>query len=202
MKSRLIKADLMSKQVTSLKTALQQGFTLIELIMVMSIVAILASVAVPSFSSMNAAQEVAGVAQTIQQHLLYARSEAIKQNADIHLSFTTGTNWCMGYSDNGACTCSTVSSCEINTKDLDPSTDIEKRISANDYSNITLTTSGTLNLSGANFNPTRGAVLRSGAALNDGSITVTSGSNAATININVLGRPNICSSSLSQFSNC
>jgi len=176
----------------------QTGLTLVELLMGVAIVGIIASVAVPSFSSMSAAQKVAGVAQKIQQDLLYARSEAVKQNTNIHLSFSTGTNWCYGFNDSGStCNCNvsgTPTSCKISST--------EKSTTADAFTNISLSTAGSLNLNGANFNPTRGSVERNNTALNDGAITVTRGSNSATIKINTLGRSSICSNSLTQFASC
>lgn len=174
---------------------LQRGLTLIELIIGMTIIAILASIAVPSFSNMNASQEVAGAAEKIYQNLLFARSESVKQNKNIHVSVTTGSSWCYGFTDSGSsCSCGTSGSCTVNGA--------EKVVSSSEYKNITLAVGGSLNINGSNFNSTRGSLERNGSALNDGTITISRGGNSATISINALGRPSICSNSLSQFSSC
>lgn len=172
----------------------QTGLTLIELIVTLAIVAILASLAVPSFSSMVARQAVVATAEQIYQDVLFARSEAIKQNSDIHISVSTGSSWCYGFTDTGAaCSCGTSNSCTIDT--------IEKVVSYEDFDSSTLAISGSLSLNGANFNPTRGSV-ENGASLTDGEITYTQNSISATIKINALGRPSICSNDLSNFGSC
>lgn len=173
----------------------QTGLTMIELLMTIAIIGILASVAVPSFSSTSAAQQVTGAAEKIRLDMLFARSEAMKQNKNIYLSFSTGSNWCYGFTDTGAaCTCSTANSCKINNAD--------KAVKSAQFKNISLTTAGSLTLNGANFDPARGGVKKSGTAINNGSITITQDGASATIMLNVLGRASICSSTLAQFSAC
>ena len=68
------------------------GFTLIELVVVVSVLAILAVMAGPSFSEMNARQRVQTAAADLFTSLLRARSEAIKQNADAVLIPTGAWN--------------------------------------------------------------------------------------------------------------
>ena len=64
----------------------QQGFTLLELIITLVILAILVTIAVPSFSSYILNQRVKTTAFELAAALSYARSEAIKLNANVQLS--------------------------------------------------------------------------------------------------------------------
>lgn len=73
------------------------GFTLVELMVTVSIVAILAVVAGPSFSSLIANQRVKGVAADLYVALSKARSEAIKRNANVKLSPKTANTWQAGW---------------------------------------------------------------------------------------------------------
>jgi type IV fimbrial biogenesis protein FimT len=66
------------------------GFTLIELMVVVALVAILLSLAAPSFTSTLARKRLEGVASELATDLHYARSEAMQRNASVGVIF--GTN--------------------------------------------------------------------------------------------------------------
>jgi type IV fimbrial biogenesis protein FimT len=63
-----------------------RGFTLVELVVVFVVLAILVTMAGPSFSEMTARQRVQVAASDLFTSLLRARSEAIKQNTDATLA--------------------------------------------------------------------------------------------------------------------
>lgn len=65
-----------------------RGFTLVELLTVVTILVVLMLIAVPLFNKFNADQRVRMAAMELFTSLLRARSEAIKQNADVTLSPT------------------------------------------------------------------------------------------------------------------
>lgn len=62
-----------------------RGFTIIELMLVIVILAILSSIAAPSFREMIVASRVRSAASDIYESVLLARSEAIKRNAAIDI---------------------------------------------------------------------------------------------------------------------
>ncbi len=72
------------------------GFTIIELMITVTIAGILALVAAPSISGMIANQRTRAAATEIHLSLLLARSEAIKRNANIDL-IRTGATWSEGW---------------------------------------------------------------------------------------------------------
>ena len=64
-----------------------RGFTLVELMIVLAVVAIFASLAAPSFRELTATQKVRSAVSALNESLWLARSEAIKRNADVGFEF-------------------------------------------------------------------------------------------------------------------
>lgn len=73
-----------------------QGFTLVELIVVVALVAILAALAAPSFRGVLASQRVKAAASDLGNSLSYARSEAIKRNTTVSVVSASG-GWASGW---------------------------------------------------------------------------------------------------------
>ena len=79
----------------------QTGFTLIELMVTVTIAAILAALATPSFKSLIVRQRIKNASADLVSHLTLSRSEAIKQNSDVTIASTTNNNsWANGWSIN------------------------------------------------------------------------------------------------------
>ena len=77
------------------RTTTQFGFTAIELMVVVSIVAILAALAGPSFAPLIERWRVRDAAEGLTSTLYYARSEAIKRGGGIAIDATGG--WDQGW---------------------------------------------------------------------------------------------------------
>ncbi|HEY5579745.1 MAG TPA: GspH/FimT family pseudopilin [Rhodoferax sp.] len=75
---------------------INSGFTLIELMVTVAILAITASLAAPSFREILAAQRVRSTAYSIVSDLTLARSEAVKRGADVTLT-PVATQWANGW---------------------------------------------------------------------------------------------------------
>ncbi|WP_407935878.1 GspH/FimT family pseudopilin [Cupriavidus necator] len=78
------------------RPASPRGFTLVELLCALSVLAILAVAAAPSFSSLVAGQRVRGASLDLASALVLARSEAVKRNATVSLG-ATGAAWTAGW---------------------------------------------------------------------------------------------------------
>lgn len=72
------------------------GFTMLELMVVIAIVAILASVAIPSFRTMIERNRVAGAVNQFVGDLQFARSEAIKRGSPVVICASTDGATCSG----------------------------------------------------------------------------------------------------------
>ncbi len=83
---------------------LNSGFTLVELMITVSIVGILASFAIPSFNEMIANNRLSALSNDLITDLYTARSEAIKKNIPVTICSSTdqascanSTNWGTGW---------------------------------------------------------------------------------------------------------
>ena len=78
----------------------QRGFTLFELMIVMSIAAVLAALAVPAMHSFLQTQQQISAVTNLMTSLQYARSEAIKEDVPVAGANCTGTGVCVCASSN------------------------------------------------------------------------------------------------------
>ncbi len=127
------------------------GFTLAEIMITLAIVAIVASIAVPSFTALLENKRIKGAADTIYSDMLLARSEAIKLNTNVDLSFsiTSATNWCYALSSGGPCNCGAPNSCTLNGNK-------SRIVSSEDYPNVKITSTFADN--SPTFTTPRGAI--------------------------------------------
>jgi type IV fimbrial biogenesis protein FimT len=74
-----------------------RGFTLIELMTVIALAGVMLAIGIPSFKSFVAGQRVKTATGEFASAATYARSEAIKRNAEVGLFAATG-GWVNGWS--------------------------------------------------------------------------------------------------------
>jgi type II secretion system protein H len=74
-----------------------RGFSLLELLIVLVIFAIMASIAVPSFQSLRQHQQLTDASNELVAALRLARGEAIMREAEVTLSPATGKDWAQGW---------------------------------------------------------------------------------------------------------
>ena len=89
---------------TEPKTPHTTGFTLLEMLMTMSIAAVLLVVGIPAFQGFGARQRMSAAMHTLHSHLALARNEAIRFNrqvivcpGDEHRGCTDSIDWSDGW---------------------------------------------------------------------------------------------------------
>lgn len=115
-----------------------KGFTLVELMVTVVVIAILALVAVPQFQGMRDRARVRAAAEGVYGHLQFARSESIKQGRNLTARIVTGTNWCLGLANTNTttCDCNTSNACQFGPAGNLASHDLR----SSEFVDITLTT--------------------------------------------------------------
>ena len=78
------------------RRGLSKGFTLIEMITVVAVLGVIASIAAPGMRSFAASQKVKALAYDMTADLLLARSEALKRNATVSIT-ASGADWASGW---------------------------------------------------------------------------------------------------------
>jgi prepilin-type N-terminal cleavage/methylation domain-containing protein len=69
----------------------KQGFTLVEILVTVSILAIGAMTTIPLINSTNTDLQVSAASRTLMSDLLYAQSYAMTHQVNVHLVFTLGS---------------------------------------------------------------------------------------------------------------
>ncbi|MCH8531180.1 MAG: GspH/FimT family pseudopilin [Saccharospirillum sp.] len=73
----------------------QKGVTLIELMITLAVIAIIASLAAPSFQGVIENNRVASQANGLLSAAHFARSEAVKTGGDVTLTVNADGSWCV-----------------------------------------------------------------------------------------------------------
>jgi type IV fimbrial biogenesis protein FimT len=101
----------------------KRGFTMIELIVTMSVASILAAIAIPSFVAISQGERRIAEVNDMVLALNYARSEAVKQNSPTGVSVTANGSWAGGWN-----VCCTSTGTSVNTL---PAIDSRSTLTAN-----------------------------------------------------------------------
>jgi prepilin-type N-terminal cleavage/methylation domain-containing protein len=99
----------LGKNGFSTTSGFTSGFTLIELMVVIAVVAIITSFALPSYRTIIEKRQVTSGAEQLGAFLSAVQIEAVKRSENITVSydFTDSTDWCVGIaSGTAACDCS------------------------------------------------------------------------------------------------
>lgn len=146
----------------------QTGFTLTELMIVIAILGTLAAIAAPSFNSVIERQRLVSASEAILSDLRWARSEAIKQNEEVRVTYTTGGTWSY-------------------TINVDPSGDNTqiKSVSSTNFRSTSMSAAAFSGVAYTTFDPVRGTA-------SNGTVTITTTNYSLSNKVSTLGRIHVC----------
>lgn len=146
-----------------------KGFTLIELLITVTLVGILAAIAVPNFSSIIQKSKADSEVSDLQRALNFARLEAINRGVNMSVLPTSGTAW----------------TTELKVVlSSDTTTAIRIVAAMSSGATVTMATAGGVSVSSLQFNNLGGLSAPADAVV----MTYTLGSNVRTLTIGLNGR--------------
>lgn len=74
----------------------QRGFTMIEMMVAVAILAVTVSAAVPGFTQFVANTQIRSATESVRNGIQLARAEAVKRNAQVRFTLQTDTSWVIG----------------------------------------------------------------------------------------------------------
>lgn len=82
----------------------QAGFTLVELLIAITIIGILLAIGLPSFQQTIDKSRLVGAADNLLADMRYAMAESTKRNIPITVTFTEGANWSYVFNNSSSTT--------------------------------------------------------------------------------------------------
>jgi len=147
-----------------------RGLTLLELMVALGIVAVLMSLALPSFGSMAARQRLKSAAEHLSFDMAELRFMATQRGLPLHMHFSTGASWCYALATTPGCDCQVAQSCQMKT------------VRAKDHPGVHLVEGQNLR-----FDAQPSAGLRSGSA-----VLQSADGTQLRVALTPLGRPTVC----------
>jgi type IV fimbrial biogenesis protein FimT len=149
-----------------------RGLTLLELLVMLAIVAVMMTLALPSFGSIVARHRLKAAAEQLSADLGDLRLLATQRGQVLHVHLHPGAQWCYALATVSGCDCRVAQSCQLKT------------VRAADHPGVTLLAGGNLLVDARNI-----------GLLQDSAQALLQGSEGAQLRVGLtpLGRPKVCS---------
>jgi type IV fimbrial biogenesis protein FimT len=92
-----------------------RGLTLLEMMVALAIVALLTTLALPSFGSMVSRHRLKAAAEQLGLDLAELRLQAVQRSQPLHVSVSSGAQWCYALAVAGGCDCRVPQGCQLKT---------------------------------------------------------------------------------------
>jgi type IV fimbrial biogenesis protein FimT len=148
-----------------------RGLTLIEIAIAIAVLAILATIAMPSLAERIARQRLVTTAETLALDLAETRLEAAQSGLPLHLVFDRRSDWCYAVARSAGCGCREAQACQL------------KVVRAEDAPGVSLVEAEDARFEGSALPIQGGTVLLRGAG----------GRQQLQVGLSPLGRPRVCS---------
>lgn len=76
-----------------MKNDMKRGFTLVELMIVIAVIAIISAIAAPNFTTYMAQRRLNGAARMVMSDLMAARQKAVSMNQNVKVSFVSNHSY-------------------------------------------------------------------------------------------------------------
>jgi len=128
------------------RRAAGRGFTLLELVITVSVLALVATLALPSLGSTVERSRLKAAAESLASDLAEARFESARRGQPLQLDVTPGPAWCWAVTSSAGCACDQAQRCRL------------KGVVASEYAGIQM-----VDASPTHFDPSGAAETRGGA---------------------------------------
>jgi type IV fimbrial biogenesis protein FimT len=91
------------------------GFTLLELVVTLAVLAVLGMLALPSLGQRVDRARLAGAAELLAADIADARFEAARQGRPLHVQARDGADWCWSVATAPGCGCAAARACQLKT---------------------------------------------------------------------------------------
>lgn len=174
-----------------MKTRNQQknaGFTIIEIMAALAVTAVIASVGIPAMNNMLAKHRLLGAATQMQAQLQQLRSQAIKRDGSVFISFAvSGNTWRYGANANTSCDPAQANNCKING--------VSTVYNGDDWSGVRVKLSKNFANNSLGFEPRRGMVIAVNDKVTSGTIVFQSSVGEIAVDVSPVGQVSLCSPS-------